>query len=137
MSLINDDFEKIASTLVAASSASPKKDSVTPPADSLYTSYTDYLESKELPAEDESDSDDYLTGEYEQYKLFWLIDNGYTLIDFLTSVTSYANKHGRIKDLVKDPLSVIEDWEDEGGFGDHIYSYKDALYRGFFNSDDT
>lgn len=123
MHTINDDFEKITSTLVATSPTLPKEEPSPPPADVLYTSYTDYLKSKEPPTKEESYSDDYLLGEYDQYKLIWLIENGYSLLDFLTAVTSYANEHGRMADLVKDPLSVMEDWEDEAGFGDEIYSY--------------
>ena len=129
-----DDFDNIASALITTTPELPKKE-VASLIDSTYMSYTAYLKSKEPPQEPYVIDADDIHEMYEQYKLSWLSEHGYTLLDFLLAVTSYAEKHGRIKDLTEDPLGVMEDWEDEEGFGNEIYDSLDCFADAFIEGE--
>lgn len=57
------------------------------------------------------------TEEYELYKLEWLIENGYTLAEFLQSLTDYAVCLGKEKELLNSPDDFLAEWEACSGFG--------------------
>ena len=76
-------------------------------------------EIKPAPATEVEDLPEELTlaEEYEEYKLNWLIENGYTLLDFLQSLTDYAVCLGREKELLNSPEEFLDEWEQCSGFG--------------------
>lgn len=72
------------------------------------------------------------TEEYEEYKLGWMIDSGYTLTEFLQSITDYAVCLGKEKELLNSPEDFLAEWEQCSGFGytGDIYGTYDEWLEG-------
>ena len=57
---------------------------------------------------------------YEKYKLFWMLEHRYTLLDLVNSVQKYGYS--------------FEEWEEEHGFEGEIYAgYHEFLHNEFLN----
>lgn len=67
-------------------------------------------------------NEDELMEDYEISKLEWMIDNGYTLGDLITSVIDFAYQTKRSAELTPDNVvELLEDWENSIGFNGEIY----------------
>ena len=58
--------------------------------------------------------------DYEEYKLEWMIDHGYTLGDLMSELTAYQNSLS--KDVIIPVSKLFEEWEKAIGFGSSIWA---------------
>jgi len=58
--------------------------------------------------------------DYEEYKLEWMIDHGYTLVDLMSELTAYQNSLS--KDVIIPVSKLFEEWEKDIGFGSSIWA---------------
>ena len=61
-------------------------------------------------------------GEYERFKLQWMLDHGYTLADLMRELQGLQYDDPEDSDAISTPITELFDhWEMEVGFGSEIW----------------